>query len=69
MLEVVGMGGGVNALGRHAVAAYLNALSGGVEYDLSTEQIVEMFNAASSGGDEESTKDTFEEYNEQECPL
>jgi hypothetical protein len=62
-------GGGLNALGRHAVAALLNSASSGVDYDLSTGAVVAQFNDAFASGDYEPTKDVFEGFNEQECLL
>lgn len=62
-------GGGVNALTRHAVAALLNASSTGVSYDLTESEIVRRYNAAVAGGEVTGTKDAFERFNEQGCPL
>lgn len=62
-------GGGLNALGRHTVAALLNAASSGVDYDLTVAQVIAMFDAAYASGDYETTKDIFAGYNEQGCPL
>lgn len=62
-------GGGVNALIRHAVAALLNAANGDVSYDLTEQEVIDAFNAAVDGGDVEGTKDDFEGFNEQGCPL
>lgn len=60
-------GGGIKALGRHAVAALLNSTSSGVDYDLTTAQVVQMFNDAYNGvTDIEATKNIFAGYNEQE---
>jgi hypothetical protein len=57
-------GGAVDALLRHAAAAYLNALS--VDYPLSAAQVVAMTNEAITSGDAdtiESLKDTFDAFN------
>lgn len=62
-------GGDVNALIRHAIAALLNAVSPDVSYDLSVSEVKSKFNAAISGGDIEGTKNEFEGFNEQGCPL
>ena len=62
-------GGGLRALGRHTVAALLNAASPGVSYDLSVNDIIEGFNDVFPGGDYEDLKDLFEGFNEQGCPL
>lgn len=64
-------GGKLNALGRHAVAALLNAASGGVSYDLSPDQVISLFNAAFHGSkaERERAKNLLERFNSQGCPL
>lgn len=62
-------GGGLTALGRHTVAALLNAASSGVSYDLSVSDVINAFNAAFPNGGIEGTKDDFADFNEQGCPL
>ncbi len=64
-------GGGLDALGRHTVAALLNAASNGVDYDLTTQEVIDMFNNVYPGPDDdyEALKNMFENYNEQNCPL
>ncbi|WP_420645783.1 hypothetical protein [Candidatus Leptofilum sp.] len=62
-------GGQANALARHAVAALLNASTGGVDYLYSTADVISMVQAAFDSGDYETTKDLFEAQNEQGCPL
>jgi hypothetical protein len=65
-------GGGIKALGRHAVAALLNAASPGVSSDRTTEQVIDMFNTAYTSGDEENIenfKNFLNDSNEQGCPL
>jgi hypothetical protein len=62
-------GGGLKALGRHLVAALLNAASGDVNYNLSTGDVIGDFNAAFPGGDYEGLKGRLERFNEQGCPL
>lgn len=73
LLQVLSLnGGGLNALGRHAVAALLNASSSNVNYDLSVEQVVNAFNAAYASGNKktiEQQKDLFDMLNNQGCPL
>jgi hypothetical protein len=70
LVQVAGQGGGgLKALGRHTVAALLNAASSGVDYDLTTAQVISAFDAAFASGNYEATKDVFEGYNEQGCPL
>ena len=65
-------GGGLNALGRHAAAALLNAASDDVSYDRTTDQVIASFEAAYDSGDlrvYEYLKNMFETFNEQGCPL
>ena len=72
LLEVLGQGGGgLNALGRHTVAALLNSATGGVSYDLTTQEVIDAFNAVypGSNSDYNALKDQFEGFNEQGCPL
>jgi hypothetical protein len=64
-----GNGGGLDALGRHTVAALLNAASSGVSYQYSTGQVIAKFNNAVPGGNYESLKNDFESYNTDGCPL
>ncbi|MCU0620501.1 MAG: hypothetical protein MUC69_03235 [Gemmatimonadales bacterium] len=68
--QVVALGGGgINALGRHTVAALLNAASGGVNYAFTVQQVIDGFNAANPTGDVEGQKNSFETQNEKGCPL
>jgi len=72
LLEVAQQGGdGLNALGRHTVAALLNAASPDVSYDLSVNQVVELVNQVFPGTKSayNALKDNFENFNEQGCPL
>jgi hypothetical protein len=62
-------GGGLIALGRHAVAALLNAQTGAVDYGLTPAQVIAMFNAAVASGDYERTKNELAFLNERGCPL
>lgn len=62
-------GGGLNALGRHTVAALLNAASPDVDYDLTVEDVIDAFNGVYPDGDYEGLKDELEDFNEQGCPL
>ena len=69
MLQVLNLGGGgLNALGRHTVAAYLNALSPSVDYDLSPAEVISKFNDVFPGGNYEALKNEFEGYNTQGTP-
>lgn len=70
MEEAVDLKGGqLNALSRHAAAAYLNAVSPVVSYDMTTAEIIAAFQAAFDSGDYNTTKDMFEQLNEQGCPF
>lgn len=65
-------GGKLNALGRHAVAALLNAASPGVAYDMTTADVITSFNNAYASGNKntiEAAKNVFEGFNEQGCLL
>jgi len=64
-------GGGLNALGRHTVAALLNTASGDVDYGQSVDGVISTFNAVYPGSknDYNSVKDDFQYDNESGCPL
>jgi len=64
-------GGGVNALARHAAAAYLNAQSGGVDYAYTTVQVQAIANGTGiyAGLSIEARKDLLAAANEAGCPL
>jgi len=64
-------GGGLNALGRHTVAALLNAASADVNYGISTGYVIGAFNDTFPGTKIQYNvlKDFFEDFNEQGCPL
>lgn len=62
-------GGGEAALGRHSVAALLNAASPDVDYAYTEAEIIQMVQDAFASGDFESVKNLFEYENELGCPL
>jgi hypothetical protein len=64
-------GGGLNALGRHTVAALLNSANAEVSYDLTAQEVIDAFNDAYPGSKEdyEGLKNQLEDFNEQGCPL
>jgi len=63
-------GGGLNALGRHTVAALLNTASPDVDYAYTDPQtVINLFNAVFPGGDYEALKNIFAGFNELGCPL
>ena len=69
LLEAVQLrGGGVNALMRHAVAAWLNAGST-VDFYYAQSEVVDMTESALMSGMYTPTKNGFEEANEAGCPL
>jgi hypothetical protein len=69
LVQVLGQGGGgLNALGRHTVAALLDAASG-IDYGLTTAQVIQKFNDVYPGGGYEGLKDEFATRNERGCPL
>jgi hypothetical protein len=68
LLDVVSNGGGgLDALGRHTVAALLNAASPDVDYGMTAGDVISAFNAAFASGDYEEQKNIFEGYNERGC--
>jgi hypothetical protein len=64
-------GGGLNALGRHTVAALLNAAAAEVSFGLTSSEVISRFNDVFPGTKQEynELKDSFEAFNEQGCPL
>lgn len=64
------MGGGIEALARHAVAALLNATSPDVDYAYTSAQVISMFQLGFDG-DPEPVKDAFDAANNGigGCPL
>ncbi len=62
-------GGGEIALGRHAVAALLNAANAGVNAVYSEAQVIAMVQAAYASGNFEGTKNLLAAANELGCPL
>ncbi|MFN0179986.1 MAG: hypothetical protein ACKVZ0_14395 [Gemmatimonadales bacterium] len=70
LLQVLSTGGGkLIALGRHTVAALLNSASAGVDYDLTTAQVVSEFNNVYPSSNYGPQKDRFAGFNELGCPL
>lgn len=71
LLDVLKLGGGgLNALGRHTVAALLSSSNPGVDYAVATPaEVIAEFNAAFPGSDYTTLKDRFEGFNEKGCPL
>ena len=67
---VVALGGDVNALARHAVAALLNAAHPDVNYAYTVDEVIELVQEALDGKKPlEYVKDRLETQNEMGCPL
>jgi len=62
-------GGGEKALGRHAVAALLNAANPDVSYRYTESEVIGIVQDAYATGDFEGPKDLLEQENELFCPL
>jgi hypothetical protein len=62
-------GGGEKALGRHAVAALLNAASPDVSFAFTEAQVISLVQNAYATGDFEGAKNLLEAQNQQGCPL
>jgi hypothetical protein len=72
LLQVLKLkGGGKKALGRHTVAALLNAASPEVNYAFTTAEVIDMFNDLYPATKPEYNvlKGVFEDFNEAGCPL
>jgi cysteine-rich repeat protein len=69
LLEAVEQGGGGEiALGRHAVAALLNAANNRVDYAFETGTVIHMVKQAYATGDFETIKNLLASENERGCP-
>ena len=64
-------GGGLNALGRHTVAALLNAANSDISYGKSPADVIDAFNAVYPGDKSDYTalKNEFADDNELGCPI
>lgn len=70
MLEALQTGGGgEKALGRHAVAALLNASNLDVGYLYTVDEVIAIVQSAYNSGDFETAKNQLEVQNELDCPL
>ena len=70
LLDVVSLGGGgLNALGRHTVAALLNAQSPGVDYGMTAADVIAAFNGVFPGGDYSTLTNQFVALNERGCTV
>ncbi len=62
-------GGGKIALGRHAVAALLNAVHPEVDYAYTPAEVIALVQQAFATGNYEATKNLLKEENQSGCPL
>jgi hypothetical protein len=62
-------GGKVNRLVREAAAAYLNAMSPEVSFDLTAAELETIFRGALDSGDHHPATKTLAGFNHQVCPL
>lgn len=73
LLKVLGMnGGGLQALGRHSVAALLNATNPDVDYPFTSSEVIAKFQAAFDSGNAatiEATKNEFDRASNGGCTL
>ncbi|MGH2821066.1 MAG: hypothetical protein ACRDJ5_10485, partial [Actinomycetota bacterium] len=73
LLEVLQQGGGgLNALGRHSVAALLNATHPDVDFAFTSSEVIALFQNAFDSGSAtviERTKNRLDRANEGGCPL
>lgn len=51
------------------MAGLLNGGSAGVSYDLTAQGVIDEFSGVFPGGDYETLKNVFADFNEQGCPL
>jgi hypothetical protein len=57
-------GGGFKALGRHAVGALLNSASDGLDFGFTTQEVINLVNAAIDSGNPQSAHAMLEDQNE-----
>jgi hypothetical protein len=70
LLQALGANGGkVNTAARHASAAYLNALSTGVAYDMDASGVINAFQMSYDGNQYGALIENLVDYNEQGCSL
>lgn len=63
------LGGKVNTAARHSTAAYLNAITSDVSYDLSADQIIDNLQQSVDSSDFGTLIEALVNFNEQGCPL
>ena len=63
------LGGQVNTAARHSTAAYLNAVSANVNYDLNVAAIIASFQQSYDSDSYGTLIETMVNFNEQSCPL
>jgi hypothetical protein len=63
------LGGNINTAARHSTAAYLNSLSDGVSYDLSSGDVISNVQQSIDSNDFGTIIEALVGFNEQGCPL
>lgn len=63
------LGGKVNTAARHSTAAYLNAMTQAVSYDLTADQIIDNLQQSIDANDFGTLIEALVNFNEQGCPL
>ena len=63
------LGGKVNTAARHSTAAYLNAMTQDVSYDLTSDQIINNLQQSIDDNDFGTLIEALVNFNEQGCPL
>ena len=70
LLQALGTGGGgIARLGRHSTAALLNTANSGLQYGMTTAQVIQIVQQAVASGNYDWASDQFERLNERGCPL
>lgn len=62
-------GGNINTAARHSVAAYLNSVTTGVSYDLSSGEVISNLQSSVDNSDFGDLIEALVNFNEQGCPL
>lgn len=62
-------GGKINTAARHSTAAYLNSMTTGVSYDLSSDEVISNLQSSVDNGDFGDLIEALVNFNEQGCPL
>lgn len=63
------LGGKINTAARHSTAAYLNSMNDGVDYDLTSAQVISNLQQSIDANDFGDLIEALVNFNEQGCPL